>query len=190
MQPREILISLAVKFDGDWILIYHSIKLKKYYEDEEEVLRNCRNIKCKALTIMDPEYPQQLKQVKKPPFVLFYEGDISLIQNTFNCIGVIGSRHPTDFGINNTIKMVKNLPNQVIVVSGMAIGIDTVAHETAISSHHKTIAVLASGVDVCYPVRNQDLYDTIKERHLLISEYPPGIPPIETNFPLRNRIIA
>ena len=60
MQPREILISLAIKFGGDWNLIYHSLKLKKDYEDEQEVLDNCRSLKCKAVTIMDKEYPEQL----------------------------------------------------------------------------------------------------------------------------------
>lgn len=190
MQPREILISLAIKFNGDWDLIYQSLKLKKDYEDEEEVLKNCRDLKCQAVTIMDDGYPEQLKQVAKPPFVLFYEGDLSLANRKQDCIGVIGTRHPTNYGTNVTTKMVNNLPKHVVVVSGMAIGVDTVAHKTAISSGHKTIAVLGSGIDVCYPVRNQDLYEEIKERNLLISEYPPGVMPIDSNFPPRNRIIA
>ena len=190
MQAREILISLAIKFGGDWDLIYQSLKLKKDYEDEEEVLNNCKNLKCKAVTIMDKEYPKQLNRVPKPPFVLFYEGDISLIQDTDNCIAVIGARHPTPYGIEHTFNLVKNLPQKVVVVSGMAIGIDTVAHETAIRSWHKTVAVLGSGIDVCYPTSNQRLYEWMKEKLLVVSEYPSGVAPDPANFPKRNRIVA
>ena len=190
MQAREILISLAIKFGGDWNLIYQSLKLKKDYEDEEEVLESYRNLQCQAITIMDEEYPEQLKRVKKPPFVLFYKGDISLIKNTNDCIGVIGSRHPTDYGVSNTKNMVSHLPDRVVVVSGMAIGIDTVAHKAAISSGHKTIAVLGSGIDVCYPVSNQELYEEISNCNLVLSEYPPGVAPNIPFFPARNRIIA
>ena len=190
MQPREILISLSIKFGGDWDLIYRSLKLKKDYEDEQEILENCQKLKCKAVTIMDPEYPEQLNRVPKPPFVLFYEGDLSLIQNTNNCIAVIGSRSPTSFGIETTTNLVKSLPNRVVVVSGMAIGIDTIAHEAAMNSWHKTVAVLGSGIDVCYPTRNYKLFEKIKSDHLLISEYPPGIAPNIPNFPKRNRIVA
>lgn len=190
MKPQEILISLAIKFGGDWDLIYQSLKLKKDYEDEQEVLENCRNLNCQAVTIMDPEYPDQLKKVRKPPFVLFYKGDISLIKDTDECLGVIGSRHPTRYGITNTQNMVANLPDQVVVVSGMAIGIDTVAHKSAISSNHKTVAVLGSGIDVCYPVSNQRLYEDLANYNLVLSEYPPGTPPCIPFFPARNRIIA
>ena len=190
MQPREILISLAIKFSGDWNLIYQSLIRKENYEDEQEVLDNCRNLKCQAVTIMDQEYPAQLKRVQRPPFVLFYYGDISIIQNTRDCIGVIGSRHPTRYGISNTQKLVSNLPKQAVVVSGMAIGIDSVAHKSALSSGHKTVAVLGSGIDVCYPTSNQDLYDDISQSNLVLSEYPPGTPPCIPFFPARNRIIA
>ena len=188
--PREILISLSIKFNGDWDLIYQSLKLQKDYDDEQEILRNCQNLKCKAVTIMDPEYPKQLYRVSKPPFVLFYEGDLSLIQNTENCIAVIGSRHPTSFGVEATTNLVKNLPQKVVVISGLAIGVDTIAHETAINSWHKTVAVLGSGPDICYPTRNQKLYEQIKRDHLLITEYPPGATPDNLNFPKRNRIVA
>ena len=190
MQPREILISLSIKFGGDWDLIYQSLKLKKDYEDEQEILENCQNLKCKAVTIMDPEYPEQLNRVAKPPFVLFYEGDLSLIQKTENCLAVIGSRHPTTYGIEATSNLVKNLPQKVVVVSGMAIGVDAIAHESAINSWHKTVAVLGSGIDICYPTRNYKLYEMIKRDHLLLSEYPPGVVPNNPNFPKRNRIVA
>ena len=190
MQPREILISLAIKFSGDWDLIYQSLKLKKDYEDEIEVLENCRNLNCQAVTIMDEEYPEQLKKVRKPPFVLFYKGDISIIKDTDECLGVIGSRHPTGYGINTTQKLVSNLPKQVVVVSGMAIGIDTVAHMAAINSRHRTVAVLGSGIDICYPVSNQQLYEELGNSNLVISEYPPGTIPCIPFFPARNRIIA
>lgn len=190
MKPRDILIHLAVKFKGNWDEIYRSIKTHKNYEDEQEVLDTCRNLKCNVITIMDEEYPENLKKVYKPPFVLFYMGDMLLIQNSNRSIAVIGSRQPKEYSVNHTTTLVSGLPKDVVVVSGLAYGIDSVAHRSAIDSHHKTVAVLGSGIDICYPSINKDLFDEISESHLLISEYPPGVEPNPSYFPARNRIIA
>lgn len=190
MDPRNILISLAIKFNGDWNRIYKSLKLRTDYEDEEEIIRNCQSLQCKVVTIMDEDYPQQLNYVIKPPFVLFYYGDLSLTSNLNKCIGVVGSREASPFGLSTTQKLVNGLPKDVNVVSGLAYGVDSMAHKAAIESGHKTIAVLGSGIDICYPSINIDLYEEIKRNHLVISEYPPGSTPNNQNFPIRNRIIA
>ena len=83
-----------------------------------------------------------------------------------------------------------NLAKDLTVVSGLAYGVDSIAHKTAIESGHRTIAVLGSGIDVCYPSINTKLYEEIKEKHLVLSEYPPGVSPDQGNFPVRNRIIS
>lgn len=131
-------------------------------------------------------YPRQLRQIDHPPENLYYRGDIDLLSQP--AIAVIGSRQPTDYGRQVTETFVRQLVKQNwIIVSGMARGIDTVAHQTAIESGGKTIAVLGSGLDVIYPPENRDLSQKI---HLVISEFSPGTPPCAKNFPQRNRILA
>lgn len=186
---REILIAHAIHFNGDWDKLFDSISDREYLSSEEITAANM-NLKCKALTIADPEYPEYLRHAFKPPIVLFYEGDISLIQDPSKCLAVVGTRKPTEKGKAITREIVHKTCKEYITVSGLASGIDRIAHVTAIRGGGKTIAVLGSGIDYCYPTENNDIFKKIKENHLLISEYPPGSPPNQGNFPQRNRLIA
>ncbi|AMC93507.1 DNA processing protein DprA [Erysipelothrix larvae] len=131
-------------------------------------------------------YPSCLYELKKPPFVLFYEGDISLLDKSM--VGIVGSRLPNDYGISMTKKLVGHLKCHHVIVSGVAKGIDTIAHETAMS--HNTIGVLGCGLDIVYPPQNHTLIQSIKKHQLLLSEYPQGTQPKKHHFPFRNRIIA
>jgi DNA processing protein len=105
-------------------------------------------------------------------------------------VGVVGSRDCSAYGRKITEELVKGIADEHAIVSGLAKGIDTVAHETAIKYKGKTIAVLGSGIDYCYPKCNQELYKEIKENHLLISEYPGEVEPCPSYFPIRNRIVT
>lgn len=189
MTTSEILIAEAVHYNGDWKQIVEAIREKKVLPPEE-IIRINNDLKCHALTIMDKEYPEYLKHIFMPPIVLFYEGDISLINEPSKCLAVVGSRGPSEVGVSITKSIVKKTCKDFITVSGLANGIDRIAHKTAINNGGKTIAVLGSGIDCCYPSENQDIFDKIKKDHLLISEYPPGCPPVSSNFPIRNRLIA
>ena len=103
----------------------------------------------------------------------------------------MGSRECSEYGSTMTTQIVGDLARQgYVIVSGMAIGIDSIAHQAALDNNGKTVAILGSGIDYCYPKSNQQLYDEIKSKHLLISEFPEDIPPEPSNFPIRNRIIA
>ncbi len=186
---RDILISLAVKNSGDWDKIYESIKAKSFVE-KEEVDQICKSIDSKAITILDSEYPEWLKYIYKPPFVLFYYGDISLLENVDNNLAVVGSRDYSEYGKQTTFNLVKDICARYVIVSGLARGIDSIAHEAAINNGGKTIAVLGSGIDRCFPSENKGLYKRIKKEHLLLSEYPSNTEPSPKNFPMRNRIIA
>ena len=189
MDGHKILTYLAIKFHGDWDEIYKSIKERQEYPIEE-MEKVVSSIKCKAVTILDDDYPQWLKNIYKPPFVLFYYGDLSLAKDIENNLAVIGSREPTDYGKKITEYLVKDIRARYTIVSGLARGIDSIAHTAAIESGAKTIAVLGSGIDYCYPLRNKELYEEIKKNHLLISEYPGEEMPDPSHFPARNRLVA
>lgn len=142
------------------------------------------------LTLMTDGYPELLKQIYDPPLVLFCKGDISLL-NHEKTIAVIGTRHPTQYGIEACSTVCEGLSvNGVCIVSGMARGVDTISHKAALDNDAPTIAVLGSGVDVVYPAENKKVYNKIIETGVVISEYPPGTQPNPGNFPARNRIVS
>jgi DNA processing protein len=124
-----------------------------------------------------------------PPY-LYFKGNRKLI-NSCPRVSIIGSRRPSKRGINNTHMLTKFfVMNKVIIVSGLAMGIDSVAHKTAIDNEGSTIAVLGTPLDKYYPKQNSDLQDKIAKDHLVISQFPIGSPIQRKNFPLRNRTMA
>ena len=140
-------------------------------------------------TIVSSDYPSSLKQINCPPFVLFYHGKLSVLDH--HCIGVIGMRKPSEYGIYATNKLVKDLADlDYTIVSGMALGIDGIAHRCALHNKAKSVAVLGGGIDYIYPKGNSDIYNIMKSDHLVISEYPYDLMPSKDGFPKRNRIIA
>lgn len=189
MEARNILAYLSIKYNGNWDNIYDAIKRK---EDivEDEVNKAIDSVHAKFITIIDEDYPKILNSVFKPPLVLFYYGDLSLISDIYHCISVVGSRKSSMYGELMTRQFVKELSSNKIIVSGLAKGIDSIAHQSSIDNGGKTVAILGSGIDYCYPKENKSLYDKIKEEHLLISEYPGETPPDKAQFPFRNRLIA
>ena len=186
---RNILVNLSLKYHGDWDKIYEAICKKEVFKTEDFLSKKV-DYPGNFITILDEEYPPHLKNVCKPPFVLFYYGDISLLKYEDKCISVVGSRQCTEYGTMMTEKIVRDLCDTHIIVSGLALGIDRIASETAINNGGKTIVVLPCGIDVCYPLRHKDLYEKIKKNHLVISEYPLDTNPEENNFRFRNRIVA
>ena len=189
MEPREILLYLSMKYSGDWDKIFEAIQNKEEYP-EKEVQKAIKSVQSNYVTYSDPEYPESLKRTYKPPFVLYYHGDISLISDTHNKLAVVGSRKCTEYGKKVTEEFVSKLCKDFVIVSGLAIGIDSIAHTSAISNGGKTVAVLGNGINICYIEDNKELYDECKKSQLVISEYPNDTPPCPPNFPIRNRIIA
>ena len=186
---RDVLIYFSLKHGGDWDKIYLSIKNKDKIDENDYMYLKTKCL-CSVVTIIDDNYPQCLKSAYKPPIVLYYYGNISLL-TLKNRITVVGTRNPSTYGEMATIKLCEQLvDNKYIIVSGLAKGIDFFAHKSAIDKGGHTIAVLGSGIDKCYPKQNQNIYDIIKEKHLLLSEYPFDTPPEKENFPKRNRILA
>lgn len=184
---RLLLVHLAVKYQGNYDKIMAAIHQPEDVPYEES-LKTYKSLKCKVLTILDYDYPDKLKQVTRPPVVLFYYGDISLLNERI--IAAVGSRDYDKCGRDATEKIIKEIIPGNVLISGMARGIDTIAHICAIKNRARTIAVLGSGIDYVYPKENQKLYDIIKKKHLVISEYPGMTPPEPSQFPDRNRIVV
>lgn len=165
---------------------------KSYIKIEELAVEECKSIKdIHICTIYDIDYPISLLQYEDAPFGIFYKGNISMVNEKKN-ISIVASRKCTRYGIDVTNSMVEQLsPYEINIVSGMAKGIDSVAHRAAIKNNINTIAVLGSGIDVIYPKENYRLYHEILENSgCIISEFPLGTPPLSRNFPMRNRIIS
>ncbi|MBD2439116.1 DNA-processing protein DprA [Nostoc sp. FACHB-110] len=144
-------------------------------------------------TPADADYPRLLLETPSPPPVLYYRGEIDLLENAGQkpLVAVVGTRQPSEYGIRWTRQISTALAqNGFTVVSGMAEGIDTETHSATIKAGGRTLAVLGTGVDVIYPHKNRDLYHQILGAGLVLSEYPAKTPPDRQHFPRRNRIIA
>ena len=136
-----------------------------------------------------PKYPDLLKTIYDPPLVLFGRGNLDLLDTPM--LGVVGTRRSTAYGMAATDKLSTDLALAgLTIVSGMARGIDTVAHKAALKVGGKTIAVFGAGIDHIYPAENRSLADDIAARGLLLSEYPLATPAHPQNFPRRNRVIS
>ncbi len=157
--------------------------------DIEEYARSLSSKEIKVLAIDSPNYPEILKQIASPPPVIYLIGNLQHLEP--DKVAIVGTRKASEYGKEVARKLARDLVDLgLVVVSGMALGIDGSAHEGAIDGGGPTIAVLGSGVDVVYPDEHVNLYREIRELGLIISEQPPGSPPLRENFPSRNRIIS
>lgn len=158
---------------------YHRLDLEKLREEFNRF---------PSISILDDIFPQALKEIYDTPVQLFYQGNLDLL--SLPKMAVVGSRDASDSGIQSVRKIIRELNNQFVIVSGLARGIDTAAHLASLKNGGKTIAVIGCGLDQYYPPENKALQDYIAKNHLLITEYPPGSKPFKFHFPARNRIIA
>lgn len=175
------LQNIAVKFDT-FPSVSHSLisQTEKWLDDSEDH---------HIITYCDPLYPQQLKAIHSPPILLYLKGDPECLLKPQ--IAIVGSRYPSTSGIELTDYFTKALVEaDLIITSGMAIGIDGASHFAALEAGGKTIAVLGSGLKNIYPKKNQRLAEHISKQGCLVSEFPISDPPMKRNFPMRNRIIS
>lgn len=141
------------------------------------------------MTSGQPVYPALLKEIRDYPKELYYIGDPKLLEE--KCVSIVGSRKTNQYGRSTAYSFGKALGQRgITVVSGMAVGIDTCAHEGALQEKGNTAAVLACGLDLCYPPRNRELKEKIESAGIVLSEYPPGTAAQRYYFPQRNRIIS
>jgi DNA processing protein len=141
------------------------------------------------ITFLSPQYPEPLVQIQGPPATLFVKSDLQ--QAHLNSVVVVGTRRASPYGVAITEKITGELAAAgLTIISGLARGIDSIAHQAALDAGGRTLAVLGSGIDEIYPSEHRQLAAEISEQGALISEYPPGTAPEGHHFPARNRIFA
>jgi len=159
------------------------------FDDAAKEAEDARQLGASFVTIQDPRYPKILKEIFDPPLLLYARGNLELLGAP--AIGVVGTRRPTAYGKAMAERLAGDLAARgLVIVSGMARGVDSAAHRGALQANGKTVAVLGTGMDVPYPAENKKLHAEIAEKGLLLSEFPLGSFPAPQNFPIRNRIIA
>jgi len=157
--------------------------------DLEKVWARIASQGIKILTWADEAYPQRLKEIEQPPPVLYVRGEY--LPDDLYAVAIVGTRRVTPYGRQITEELSSYLAsNGITVVSGLARGVDAIAHQTALKAGGRTIGVLGSGVDKIYPPEHRQLAQQMTERGAIVSDYAPGTPPDASNFPPRNRIIS
>ncbi len=166
-----------------------SIKSFEDFKLAEDELKFIEKYKIQTLFITDKNYPQRLLNCYDSPTLLYYRGNADL--NASKIISIIGTRNNTDYGKQSTEKLVSNLKDvNVLVVSGLAFGIDAIAHKSALQNELETVAVLAHGLHTIYPLQHKTLAKEILQDGGLLTEFRNGTKPDKFNFPQRNRIVA
>lgn len=157
----------------------------------DKVLEEISRKNISFLTFEDSDYPYMLKNISDPPMVLYYKGDLKAC-NLEKTLGVVGSRRASTNAKDILTKIISELKNtDICVVSGLASGIDTTAHQAALANNIKTIGVIASGFDFIYPTANKELYKRIENGNgAIVTEYFPTFQPLQFRFPQRNRIVS
>ena len=164
-----------------------AVFMERYFQIDDKHLEK-EFQKFPSFSILDDCYPWDLSEIYDAPVLLFYKGNLELLK--FPKVAVVGSRACSKQGAKSVEKVIQGLDNELVIVSGLAKGIDTAAHMVALQNGGKTIAVIGTGLDVFYPKANKRLQDYIGNDHLVLSEYGPGEQPLKFHFPARNRIIA
>lgn len=198
------LINKYIEKYGDARTIYElrktsatpSLTLNRIYsasrslESAQNLLNHCRDNNIDIITIDDERYPKRLAQMYCPPQILYVKGTMPDIDNLV-CVTIVGSRDCSDYSRSFAGKLARDLAESgILVISGMALGIDAAAHSGALGAGHITVAALAGGVDIVYPKANRDLYGQILERGAIISEQPPGTIGKKNFYSQRNRILV
>lgn len=170
--------------------VVRAVAKKEAFKRAEKELAGIRRIAgCRLINWTEPEYPQSLLQIYDPPVMLYLRGDPQILN--LPSLGIVGTRKPTLYGSQMADRLGRELAARgVVIVSGMARGIDAIGHQGAMAVSGRAIGILGTGIDVCYPKENKKLYEKVLERGAILSEFPLGTYPAPENFPMRNRIVA
>lgn len=162
----------------------------KSLDEANGIISRCQVLRAGILCYDDQKYPSALRSIKDPPAVLYYSGILPDFNKSL-CISVVGTRKMSEYGMRAAYKISYELAcSGVIVVSGMALGVDGVASAAALAAGGKVVAVFGSGIDIVYPKEHRTLNDKIRRSGVVLTEYAPSTPPLGYNFPIRNRLIS
>jgi DNA processing protein len=188
--PKRVYCTCPQEISGKCSLSKNQLQAMKENRTLEKayaIMDQCEARDIRILTLNDAGYYSKAKKTDAP-IVLYYRGNLRRMNNA---VGIVGARRCTQEARQTVIEIAKEFSqNNIAVVSGMAKGIDSYAHTACIKAGGYTIAILANGLDICYPKEHNILMGSIIENGALISEYPPGIPPCAYQFPRRNRLIS
>lgn len=163
--------------------------LTAFYDQQAEAKITRIKKQCQIISFFDQMYPQKLREIYRPPLILFAQGNLKLLQE--NVITIVGSRQATDYSQLVLNKIVPQLvKSNFVIASGLAMGVDVMAHSATLNNGGKTIAVIGNGLNHFYPERNSQIQRQIINEGLVLSEYLPDTPPRPFRFPERNRILA
>ncbi|MDE5978342.1 MAG: DNA-protecting protein DprA [Turicibacter sp.] len=190
MELKEKLIALSILKNGNWLQMYdvlnEDIQLNQL--TKEQVSQATSKLKgINVLTILDENYPECFKEMPRPPFVLYYQGDIQLLKN--KKVGVMGNRRPSTYGIDSCHEIAHHLlASNITILGNLQLGIDTIAHTCAVK-YGKTIAILSTGFFHIYPSENYALFKRLAQDHLVLTEYPPHVHPSATQFHRAHQLV-
>lgn len=189
--PREVYEADEVALARTGILTRDnilSVMSKQEKENADQTMEKLLEKHIDVVTLNDERYPYLLKNISDPPVCLYVKGTLMPEEPS---VAVVGSRKASGYGLSSARKISAELTGyNICVVSGMARGIDTAAHQGALSAGGRTIAVFGCGLDIVYPPENRNLMERILEKGAVVSEYPPGVQPAPHHFPIRNRIVS
>ncbi len=186
-QASQRYDDLAVLVSEVGLSMDHTADLIANFYGSELDQQLTTNTKVPSICILDDEYPDQLKEIAHPPLVLYYQGDISLLKK--RSLAVVGTRKQIQYGrMASNLLLPEVVKQGYPIISGLAKGMDTIAHQFTLENGGKTIGVIGTGLDRFYPLENQELHRQVAEKGVLITEYPLGSEPLPYHFPERNRI--
>ncbi len=191
-RPDRVLQASLTELEATGMLAVsaQSIATGKSLDLAQQECAKASDAGARIVALSDPEYPARLKEIYDPPVVLYVRGNVELLAKPG--IAVVGTRHPTPYGTGMAERLAIDLAaHGLVIISGMARGVDSAAHRGAISAKGKTIAVFGTGIDVMYPKENTRLAEQILALDgAMISEFPVGTFAAPQNFPIRNRILS
>jgi DNA processing protein len=190
--PEEVFRASLTELEAQRLpaAVCQVIRSQEPLKAAEKELAALRKVGGKLLHWDEPGYSSRLREIYDPPPLLYVRGDVEILNR--HSISMVGTRRPSLYGNQMAERIARDLAERgLVIVSGLARGIDSSAHKGAIASlRGTTVAVLGNGIDVVYPKENRKLYEKVIERGAVISEFPMGTYPANQNFPIRNRIVA
>lgn len=182
-------VAELIRVHGIWEVLAERLTRDDWQERAHKELERCQRFRCRVMTLESADYPALLRAIDCPPPVLYLRGELGAGDE--RALAVVGCRRPTSYGVQTAKRLAGDLALAgYTIVSGLARGIDTAAHEAALEAGGRTLAVLAHGLDRVYPAENRGLVARLTGSGAVVSEFPLGMTPLKENFPRRNRVIS
>lgn len=189
--PQAAYMASLTELEGSGLppAVCQAVFTQAGLKEAEREVKEVAKADCQLITFSSEAYPPLLKEIADPPLFLYVRGDAQVLSK--HCLAVVGSRRPSAYGLQVARRLSHDLAERnLVIVSGLARGIDSAAHHGALEAKGKTVAVQGRGMDAIYPSENRGLAEKIAQSGAIVSEFPLGTGPTPENFPIRNRVIS